>query len=305
ERADAERERSDGRLAALRTKLERIEADAAAAERTVAEAEAVGEQLAAAAETARDRRDEAERALAEAEAARDETAAEHNTWAARVEALTLALDEARARAGAERLADVEGVMGTLLELVDIDPGWEAAAEAACGEALAAVVVDSVDSGRRALDVLAAGDVAGAVLALGVSMPRRSAPPVGEPVLRHVRPRRPEVGPLLEGLLGAAVAVDGGWATALDVALAHPDAVVVTLAGGRFGAGGWRVSTATTGATGAALDEAREQATAAAAAADTALDAHREAKAALSQARNDEAAATKALERHRTARAAAA
>ena len=53
----------------------------------------------------------------------------------RVEALQLALDAAHARAGAERLAGVEGVLGTLLDLVRIDAGWESAVEAALGEAL--------------------------------------------------------------------------------------------------------------------------------------------------------------------------
>ena len=43
---------------------------------------------------------------------------------ARVEALQLALDAAHARAGAERLAGVDGVLGTLLDLVEIDDGWE-------------------------------------------------------------------------------------------------------------------------------------------------------------------------------------
>jgi chromosome segregation protein len=209
----------------------------------------------------------------------------------------MALDQARARAGAERLSGVEGVVGTLLELVEIDPGWEAAAEAACGEALAAVVVDSVDSGRRALRVLAEGDVPGAVLALGAAAAPRTPPPVGEPVLRHVHPRRADVGPLVEGLLGAAVAVDGGWTAAVDAALAHPDAVVVTRSGGRYGTHGWRVSTTTTGATGAALDEARTRSTGAAAAADEALAAHRTAQTALDQARKAEEAAARALEQH--------
>src|SRR2546430_11553084 len=53
-----------------------------------------------------------------------------HSWAARADALALALDEARARAGAERLAGVGGVLGTLLDLVDVDEGWEDAFEAA-------------------------------------------------------------------------------------------------------------------------------------------------------------------------------
>src|SRR5690606_16048625 len=220
------------------------------------------------------------------------------------EALALALDQARARAGAERLAGVEGVVGTLLDLLEVDPGWEAAVEAALGEALTAVVVEGVESGRRALRVLAEGDVPGAVLALGVAPAPRSAPPVGEPVLAHVRARRPEVDALLAGLLGPAVAVEGGWPEAVDAVLAHPDAVVVTRAGGRFSAGGWRASTTTTGATGAALDEARARAAEAATRADEAVEAHRAARAALDRARKDEAAAVQALDAHQRTLAAA-
>ena len=88
--------------------------------------------------------------------------AEHDqhAWTARAEALALALDEARARAGAERLAGVAGVVGTLVELVEVDSGWEAAFEAAAGEAVAAVVVDGVDAARRCLEALRAGDAPG-------------------------------------------------------------------------------------------------------------------------------------------------
>ena len=247
----------------------------------------------------------AEETARAAEQRRDAARAERHTWTARADALAQALDAARSRAGAARLAAVDGVVGTLLDLVDIDPGWEAAAEAACGEALDAVVVDSVTSGRRALQVLAEGDVPGAVLAMGVAPARRSPPPVGEPVLAHVRPRRPEVAPLLDGLLGSAVAVEGGWTAAVDAALAHPDAVVVTRSGGRFGAGGWRVSTDTTGATGAALDEARGRATAATEAAAAADTAHRDAAAALAAARAAETEAADARDRRQRTIAAAA
>ena len=72
--------------------------------------------------------------------ARRAAEAQQAACGARVDALALALDAARARAGAEHLAAVGGVLGPLLDLVEIDDGWEAAAEAAMGEALAAVVV---------------------------------------------------------------------------------------------------------------------------------------------------------------------
>jgi chromosome segregation protein len=308
DRADADAERSTRRVASLREKLARLDAEAADAGRQIA-AQADERVLTAAIEDAARQREAAELAAHTAEQRRDTAQAERHTWTARAEALALALDEARARAGAERLAEVEGVVGTLLDLVDIDPAWEAAAEAACGEALAAVVVDSVASGRRALQTLADGDVPGAVLALGTSAPARapsaaSLGSAGEPVLAHVRPRRPDVGTLLERLLASSVAVDGGWTDAVDLALAHPDLVVVTRAGARFGPGGWRVSTATTGATGAALDEARERAATAAAEADAAIVAHRTARAALDEATTGERAAVKALDQHQRQLAAA-
>ena len=97
---------------------------------------------------------------------------------ARVEALQLALDAAHARAGAERLAGVDGVLGTLLDLVEIDDGWEPAVEAALGEALTAVVVDGDASARRALAALRESDTSGAVLATGARGVAAHPPQVG-------------------------------------------------------------------------------------------------------------------------------
>jgi chromosome segregation protein len=305
DRSDGEQRLVAARTTHLRSKLERLEREAAEATTEVASAQAAEPDLVAGAEAAGQRR-AAAAAAAEAAAARREAAqADRHGWTARREALELALDEARARAGVERLAAIEGVMGTLLDLVEVDAGWEAAVEAACGEALAAVVLDSVDSGRRALAVLAADDVSGAVLALGAARDApRATPPAGEPVLAHVRPRRPEVAPILTGLLGTAVVVDGGWEAALDAALAHPGAVIVTRAGDRFGVTGWRIGASATGATGHALDEARERAAAAVSAAERAIADHRTAQAALEADRGVEEAALRRLDETRAALAAA-
>src|SRR4029450_78129 len=92
------------------------------------------------------------------------------------------------------------------------------------------------------------------------------------------PRRSEVGPLLDELLGAAVVVDGGWEAALDAALDHPSAVAVPREGDRFGVTGWRIGTSATGATGHALDEARERGATAIAAAERAMADHQAAGA---------------------------
>ena len=185
--------------------------------------------------------------------------ADHRSWLARAEALALALDQARSAAGAERLAEVDGVIGTLLDLVEVDPGWETTFEMAAADALGAVVVDGPEAARAALAALAVGDASGAVLALGVTRARPSPPHIGEPVRSHVRSGRTDVDTLLDAIVGSAVRIDGDWAAGLDIALAHPDAVVVTADGARFGPGSWRVGGSATGATGAALDDARQAA----------------------------------------------
>ena len=207
----------------------------------------------------------AEDALAAAEAVAEAARAERadaadaaSTASARVEALQMALDAARARAGAERLQGVDGVLGTLLDLIEIDAGWEAAVEAALGESLTAVVVSDPDSARHALDALRSSDTSGAVIALGSQFSSHGPVTSGQPVRAHARSSNGDVNALLDGLLGGAVRIDD-LTDALDAAIAHPEAVIVTEAGDRFGLSGWRIGSAGSGATAAALDEAQAQA----------------------------------------------
>ncbi len=201
----------------------------------------------------------ARQALATAVERRAALAEDVSTAAARVEALQLALDLARARAGADRLAGLDGVLGTLLDLVRIDPGWEPAVEAALGEALASVVVDDTENAARALRALAQSDTAGAVLALGAASATVEPAPLAtadaEAIRPHVSADRADIARLLDALLARAVRVESIDA-AIDVAVAHPTAVVVTHDGHRLAGEGWRVGAAASGgATAAALDEA--------------------------------------------------
>ena len=71
--------------------------------------------------------------------------------------------------GRELLRDVDGVVGSLVDLVEIDEGWDAAFEAAAGAGVAAVVVDGRRAAQAALSTLRERGVTGAVLA-----PRQSA-----------------------------------------------------------------------------------------------------------------------------------
>jgi len=191
---------------------------------------------------------------------------------ARADALERALDEARGAAGAELLSDLDGVVGTLLDLVEIDAGWEEAAEAACGASLAAVVVSGSQPARAALARLRSGGTNGLVLALtdaGAPSGRGGADgdgaPTGtEPVRAHVRQRTGRSGGadldrILDQLLASCHCAAGGWSEAIDLAISRPDLVVVTREGDRFSATGWRVRAEGGAVTSALVEEARARA----------------------------------------------
>ncbi len=197
---------------------------------------------------------------------------EHHRSAARADALAKALDEARGAAGAELLSGVDGVVGTLLDLVEVDTGWEDAFEAAAGASVAAVVVSGSDSARTALSRLRQGEATGAVLALRSAVGPDSAEVTGAPlsdhrlgdaVRAHVRGRRGTdvagLDRLLDTLLSGAVCPAGGWTDAIDLALDRPDLVVVTRDGDRFSSSGWRVRAGGGVVTAAVVDEARARA----------------------------------------------
>jgi chromosome segregation protein len=212
------------------------------------------------------------RAVARLEAAEEtlrQAEQELHRSVARADALERAFDEARGAAGAELLAGVEGVVGTLLDLVEIDSGWEEAFEAAVGGSVAAVVVSGSEPARAALARLRQGGASGAVLALtdpagdgGPAVPV-AGPPGTEVIRRHVRPRRGlDAGGLaavLDTLLSGAHCALGGWSEAIDLALSRPELVVVTREGDRFSSTGWRVRAGGGVVTAALVDEARGRA----------------------------------------------
>lgn len=297
ERAESDLRRQRTRLDTLAQRSARLDEEVERLRGECSSAQDAETSLVADVESAEARRIAAEAAHDALVAARQDAAEDANRWSARAEALHLALEGARARAGAAHLSGLDGVLGTLLDLIEIDDGWQEAVEAALGEALQAVVVADRASGRRAIESLQANNVNGAVLALGAGTgDMRAAPAGGESVREHVRSRHHGVPELLDAVLGGAVRV-ADWRQALDVALAHPSAVVVTAAGDRFGPAGWRVGAAGAGATAAALEEAQQRSAAAAAELarrDTDLAA---AKAELAAARQHEADLIRRLDAH--------
>ena len=236
---------------------------------------------------------------------------------ARADALERALDEARGAAGAELLAGIEGVVGTLLDVVEVDGGWEEAFEAAVGASIAAVVVSGSQPAKAALSRLRQGGATGAVLALTGPGTRdtggsgaNQVPPGTESIRGHVRPHAggrdiSGLDAVLDTLLEGSCCAQGGWSEAIDLALARPDLVVVTREGDRFSPTGWRVRASGGVVTAALVEEARGRADVAAVTATEAAEERTLARVAVEAARTTAADAVRADDRnevaHQTAR----
>ncbi len=336
EQAQAEAGRLEARSGQLEGRLHRLRSELEGAEAALAGAAGEAPGLDEAARSAAAVLAQAQEQAAQAEQARRDADAEQNRWSARAEALAQALDEARARAGARRLAGLPGLVGALVELVELDEGLGAAFEAAAGEALSAVLMDSEASARSALGHLASQGATGAVIALSGGQPSGGQPSGGQPSggqpsgdqpsggqptggdghaewrppagpslpagARWLRPgarsAQPAVPALLDRLLERAVVVEGDWTAALDLALARPELVVVTQAGDRCAGGIWATGAHGTGATGAALEEARSALVAARAGAAQAASAQQQARSALELARSAHEASRRRLAENR-------
>jgi chromosome segregation protein len=282
---------------ALRSELADVDEEALSLAPQLDEIERAEETLAADRDAhARDDRDvvaagvaAAEAQLAEADEQWRNAETEAARRRARVDALDLALGEARAAAGAQTLADLDGVAGPLADHLDLETGTEAAVAVALGDALQSVLLEDSETARKALERVKTGDAGALVLVVDEFPQPPPAPPIpagARALVDFVQTRRPWLGGLVERLLQGVVLVDGDWRAALDVALAHPELVVVTRDGDQLGgAGPWRVGGSSQPAlTQSVLDDAAADAAAAETARAHAEAARAEAEANLATAR---------------------
>jgi chromosome segregation protein len=298
----------DDRAAALERRHDALSAAGAELDRRAGDLSADGERLAAEANGAESADARARHEAAEAERAAYAAEQERHRSAARADALARALRELEGAGGREALEGVDGVVGSLVDLVEIDRGWESAFEAAVGAAVAAVVVDGRGAARAALSRLHTKGATGALLAAGrAPAPLHGDLPAGVELVRpHVKVRRggAAVDGVLDAVLGRAVRVEG-WEQALDLALDRPDLVVVTTGGDRFAESGWRISPSTGVVTAAAVEEAQRHAAEAEQAAESAGETLAATRRSAEETRAAAVAATRAVDRNESARAAVA
>ncbi|MFZ4584866.1 MAG: chromosome segregation protein SMC [Acidimicrobiia bacterium] len=299
DRAVAELDRNRTRLMSTRLRADQLEADHASLLEEVNRAEADAPALSDAAAFGETTRVDAERAAEASDARRLRTAGEYEHARARAETLALALATERAASGAENLSGIDGVVGPLIDHLEVEAGCEAAVGAVLGDALRAVVVRGGDGARRAMERLAAGDASGLLLVLDgtASAPQGRFAPTGARLLaEYVRTRVDGLDAALDRLFDGAILAPGDWRSGIDFAIANPGTTVVTRDGDRFGGTrAWRLgSDVAVGVTQAELDEALERAQQADAARSEAEAAASAARSALATAREQESTTRDAL-----------
>ena len=282
-RVEALRERGRGLAALLDEKRRGVERELAAAadvgvvETLVADAVALREQMAAL-----DAESDAlilpgTDALLALEAAEEALHAAEDRWRAaegeaararaRADAIEQQLRAARADAAIGELEHIDGVVGPLVDHLEIEPGAEAAVASALGEAMRAVVVGGGTAARQAVERLRQGDAHALVLVVDESrtppFPDASLPPGARPLVELVRTRVAGLDTVLARLLMHTV-LASDWRQALDLVLADPELIAVTAEGDRLGGiGVWNIGGAhAVAVTQGAFDEALERATAA-------------------------------------------
>ncbi|MGA1361949.1 MAG: chromosome segregation protein SMC [Ilumatobacteraceae bacterium] len=245
-------EQSAGEIQRLQSRIEEIARrdaqsarEAEALQKDLADAENAVDVLRAEMNDLDRRRSSAEASI---DAAQEELVSAERTHAqraARVESLASVDATSRARSSSRALDGGAGILGALIDLVQIDSGWDAAVRAALGDAVGAVLVADPAAARSALSALRDSGTAGAVLALGVPRAAGRGVPAGATSLRpHVRPvdgAPAGVDALLDALL------DGyGFAEDIDDAVSAASSgtgTVVTRSGDRLGGAAWRVGAA--------------------------------------------------------------
>lgn len=182
---------------------------------------------------------------------------------ARAEALARALEELSGAGGRALLGNLTGVLGSFLDLIDVDEGWERAVESAAGASVGAMVVDGRTSAKAALELLRREGGAGLILPVAESQVAPTAAPDNTVALRSLvraRTGAPEhVTRVLDALFAQAFVAED-WQRGVEVAAANPELVIVTRDGDRFATSGWRLSSGRAVVTRSTVEEA--QATAA-------------------------------------------
>lgn len=156
---------------------------------------------------------------------------------ARHEVLAKTFEENSSQAGIEHVRSMSGVLGTLLEKISIDPRAKDAVEAVFEDLSQTVVIDGKQNAKDVLAQLAEKEINARLLLVQDSEAQQiAAPGNSESLCDFITCSDSKIMNSLRRIFASTVLLNSNWQDAFDFAMEHPELVVVTPAGDRFGGG---------------------------------------------------------------------
>lgn len=195
------------------------------------------------------------------EKAHSELGLKVSSLAAKVSAYESAIEEGRSRTQAQALREIKGCLGALVDLIEVEDGYESAFAASVKELTEAVLTDDFDAAISGLKELVSGGLDGSVVA--ISSNSYESPEVKtiesdltKPMRLFVDTKNAQLAEFMDNVLSKTYVVRGTIDEAIDLYRKFPEFVFVTIQGERLSSEGFRTASRPMKATGLALDRAR-------------------------------------------------
>lgn len=182
------------------------------------------------------------------------------TVEAKVTAYEAAIEEGRSKTQVSALGDVPGTLGALVDLIEVEEGYEAAFSASVRGFADSVLLSTREPAISALRRLKQLNLEGSVVSVaGFNPPGELENEVSggnlRPVRSVVRALSPQLSGFLDAVLSECYVVITSLDEAIEMHLRHSGATFVTLGGERLAPDGLRTASSPMRATRAALDRA--------------------------------------------------
>lgn len=140
------------------------------------------------------------------------------------------------KAGIEHVRSISGVLGTLAENITIDASYVDAVSSVFDELASAIVVDDAHNAKQVAESLSEQEIKARLFVLG-TYNSHVAPIIPDGTIAlssFITSQDSAIQRAITHVFANVVLVNGDWKSACDIAIAHPELIVVTPSGDRFG-----------------------------------------------------------------------
>lgn len=190
-----------------------------------------------------------------------ELGVELGSLVAKVSAFEAAIEEGRSRTQAQALKEIKGCLGALVDLIEVEDGYESAFAASVKDLTEAVLARDTEAAIAGLKELVSESLDGSVVAISPGSHGSSDidfidSEKVKPMRLVVKTRDSYLAEFMDKVLSNTYVVTGSIDEAIDLYRKFPGLVFVTLQGERLSSDGFRTASRPMKATGLALDRAR-------------------------------------------------